>query len=68
MRIISEEASKSFLAKSTQKKLQPEAAATPEDLLVVGETNVTKGKMKNRSEVARSSDCDFLQVYKIVIK
>ncbi|MCI55674.1 hypothetical protein A2U01_0076925, partial [Trifolium medium] len=42
--------------KSSQKKLEPEALASPEVQLIMGETDVAKGaKRKRRGETARSS-------------
>ncbi|MCI10027.1 hypothetical protein A2U01_0031118, partial [Trifolium medium] len=56
MRTVSEDEWLSYLAKSNQKKLEPEALVSPEVQLVVGETDVAKGaKRKKWGEMARSS-------------
>ncbi|MCI68051.1 hypothetical protein A2U01_0089310, partial [Trifolium medium] len=46
----------SYLAKSKQKKLEPEAVVSPEVQLIVGETDVAKGtKRKKRGDVTKPS-------------
>ncbi|MCH79513.1 hypothetical protein A2U01_0000263 [Trifolium medium] len=56
MRTVSEEDWLSYLAISSQKKLEPYALVSPEVQLVVGETDAARGaKRKRRGETVRSS-------------
>ncbi|MCI67165.1 hypothetical protein A2U01_0088423 [Trifolium medium] len=48
MRTVSEGDWLSYLAKSKQKKLEPEAAVSPEVQLIVGETYVAKGTKRKK--------------------
>ncbi|MCI48704.1 hypothetical protein A2U01_0069947, partial [Trifolium medium] len=55
MRTVFEDDWLSYLAKSEQKKLDPDAAVIPEVQLIVGEMDPAKGKRKRRGEVVMAS-------------